>query len=67
MRKIPISHSFYRGKLIRNASELSQLANEKKSVYHRNWGIKPASVIINLPCGVILDCIASKMLYYTIK
>jgi hypothetical protein len=67
MSRKPISNSYYQGKVIKTAEELSQLAKERKSVYHKNWGIKPAAVIINLPLHSIMESIEQRMFYNIIK
>lgn len=67
MKRSPISYSFYQGKAIKSHEELAQLAREKKSVYHKYWGVKPAVFIINLPYSVLIDVIKKGKLYRTEK
>lgn len=67
MAKKPISNNFYRGSLIKTDIELQCLSESHKSVYHSNWGIKPAAVILNLPRKTVEDIIDDRMLYYITK
>lgn len=64
---IQISKNFIKGETIKDAQELLKLANEKKSVYHECWGIKPASVIINMNFYIVMRAINYNGLYKTIK
>jgi hypothetical protein len=67
MAKKPISNNFYRGKRIRSYAELYFLFLERRSVYHVDWGIKSAAVIINLPIHSVMEAINKKKLYCTTK
>lgn len=64
---IQISKNFIKGESIKDVDELMELMNNKKSVYHNNWGVKPASVIVNMSFYCVMKMIQSKMLFKTIK
>lgn len=64
---IQISKNFIKGDLITDPKELFQLVADKKSVYHSNWGIKPASVIVNMSFYSVMKSIKDKSLYKTTK
>lgn len=61
---LKISKNYYKGSNITDHLEIIRLANEKKSIYHPNWGIKPAAIILSMQFRVVLDLINRKMLYY---
>jgi hypothetical protein len=62
--KIPISSTLYRGERITSLDEIVRLTNERKSVYHLNWGRKPASVLLHMQLKSIADAIKFGYLYY---
>ena len=62
-----ISKNYYKGDLIKNTEELIILAEQKKSIYTKNWGIKPASVIINMSFKIVIHLLNSNLLYNIIK
>lgn len=66
-KAIQISENFIKGKPVYSANELLKLAYSKKSVYHSVWGIKPASVIINMNFVIVNRLIYENKLFNTIK
>lgn len=62
-----ISKNYYKGEKIINPSDLVRLALEKRSVYHPNWGVKPASVIISMPLREVMKAIEANKLFYIHK
>lgn len=64
---IQISENFVKGDPIYSAKELLNLAYDKKSVYHSAYGIKPASVIINMSFSQVVRMIEENRLFKTIK
>lgn len=64
---IQISDNFIKGYEITSTDELIRLAHNKKSVYHSNFGIKPASVIINMNFSCVIRMIERNLLFTTIK
>lgn len=56
--------------LVRPIDDLKDLRREaerKKAVWHPVWGIKPASVIINMTGHVLESALSNKRLYVTKK
>lgn len=64
---IQISKNFIKGHPINNSFDLIELAHNKQSVYHHVWGIKPASVIINMTFSVVQKVLSQDQLFTTIK
>lgn len=64
---IQISDNFIKGYEITSVDQLMNLAHNKKSIYHSNFGIKPASVIINMNFSCVVRMIERNMLFTTIK
>ncbi len=62
-----ISKNCYKGKLITDPHEITRLANERKSIYTPNWGIKPAAVLLSMQFVIIMRIINEKKLYYVEK
>ena len=67
MSKKPISQNYYRGKKVRSHEELSSLSKRGESVYKKEWGIKPAVFIINLPYCMLVEVIRKGELYNITK
>ena len=61
-----ISKNFIKGEPLINGSQLFELARLKKSIYHANYGIKPAAVILNMSFFHVHRMIESKQIYRTI-
>lgn len=66
-RKEAISKNYYKGKVIKSVDELFKLSEEGKAVYHRRWNIKPAIVIMNMPCVMVARLIRLKTFYTIVK
>ncbi len=64
---IQISENFIKGEPVTTASELMDLSHNKQSVYHSNFGIKPASVIINMNFSLVIRMLERNMIFTTIK
>lgn len=63
---IQISKNFIKGEALKNGSELVELARLRKSIYHANYGIKPASVILNMSFSHVHRMIKNKNIFKTI-
>lgn len=58
-----VSKNYDKGRLIINPFDLVRLANEAKSIYHVNWGVKPAAFIISMQFRIVIKMIESQQLY----
>ena len=62
-----VSKNCYKGELITNANEIHRLSLERKSVYTRNWGVKPAAVLLSMQFILIMRLINDKQLFYVVR
>jgi len=62
-----VSKNCYKGEEISNLMDLMRLANEGKSVYVPNWGVKPAAVIISMRFRDIAYLVTTKQIFYIYK
>ena len=62
-----VSKNFLKGDAIKSVEELIKLSEEKKSVYHHNIGIKPASVFMHMQLSFLIQLIKYNSLFLTVK
>jgi hypothetical protein len=62
-----VSKNFKKGTPVKSATELFKLVDEKRSIYHPCWGVKPAIVICNMNFWQVHKMIFEKRLFKTIK
>jgi len=62
-----ISANFIKGESINDPCELISMAHDKKSIYHDVWGLKPASVIINMNFAIVTRALFENRIFKTIK
>ncbi len=62
-----ISKNCYKSTPVLSVENLALLAGLKEAVYHENWGIKPAIVIMNMPAFIIFKAIKGERLYTIIN
>ncbi len=62
-----ISKNCYKGFLILSVIELIDLANTQKSVYHSNWGIKPAAFVMSMSTRLVYEALRRERLYSVIN
>lgn len=67
LEAIQISRNLIKGCAVENSETLINMARNKQSVYHSNWGVKPASVIINMNFIIVQKMITENRLFTTIK
>lgn len=60
-----VSVNFTRGNVIFSTDYLMKMVAEKKSVYHKHWGVKPASFFASMQFSLvyrmIIDCYIFKI------
>jgi hypothetical protein len=62
-----ISKNCYKGELITNPFDVVRLALERKSVYYKNWGVKPAAFYLSQHFRLVIYLITNKLLYFVIN
>lgn len=62
-----VSKNCIKGELITSANDINRLALEKRSIYTKNWGVKPAAILLGMPFRIVIDLIDRKMLFTAIK
>ena len=65
--KTPVSKNYYKGKPIHSPDDLMRMAVEKRSVWCRNHGVIPASVIVNWQFSSVLKYLKDNYIYFLIK
>lgn len=48
-----VSKNLYKGEMILALSEVIYIAKTKKSIYHTNWGVKPAAIILSMQANLV--------------
>lgn len=62
-----ISKNCLKGKPILTANYLAFLSRNRQSVYHPNWGIKPAAVITRMQFSAVMNAIDTEKLFKVIN
>lgn len=62
-----VSKNFCKGEVIASVEELMEVAENRGSVYHHYWKLKPAAFLISMQCRIIYRLIANKTLFKIIK
>jgi len=62
-----ISKNCFKGELITSLNDIYRLALEKKSIYYKNWGIKPAAVYLYIQVMIVMRLICGKKLFFVNK
>jgi hypothetical protein len=62
-----ISKNCFKGGVITDPNDLCKLALEKKSVYYRNWGVKPAAIYLSMQFTIVIRLIDQRELFNVIK
>lgn len=63
MKKQKVSANYYKGAKIRSIKRIFQLVNDKKSIYHSNWGVKPAAVLMGMQFKYVCDAMKNGKLF----
>jgi hypothetical protein len=62
-----VSTNCTRGPIINNPLDLIALANQKRSVYHVLWGVKPASIFLSMQFLGVVSMVTHGYLYEIVK
>jgi len=62
-----VSTNCIRGPIINNPLALISLAEQKRSVYHIVWGVKPASIFLSMQFSEVVSMVRHGYLYETLK
>lgn len=62
-----ISKNLYKGDAIVYFDEIHLLATQSKSIYHINFGVKPAAIILSMQANQVYRMLKNGSLFKTIK